>query len=576
MRAIRTARLTITVYLCLVSLVSNAQQSRLAACPDQGNWSKQNFVVGADTVDITTPLLLTDGRVMVQYRGGLPGGHRWQDWYALTPGTKGCYSLSPADCGGAGLVATWKEMASLTTITSPTVPAYGPNAFASAVLPDGNVIIEGGESNLSLTPSESTGGAYYDAVEDTWTHVPHPSGWMTIGDAPATVLANGTFMLGNACGNDSGVGETALFNEATRPFSWTNTPGQPPEWTAEASFTLLPDHSVVFVGTCWPGHPSSPTCSTLNNDVSFEAYDPSTGLWDGLANTPVQLYSYDSMGGTGANSCTPGGPGFGEQGPAALLPNGQYFATGGYNVQANAMLTSAYDTKTRTWANTPPLPSVMVGGVAHPLGAEDQGAVVLTDGNLLLATAAGFTKGEVSSGPVYYIEWNGNSYCQLDPVPAGTPFQSEMLTLPTGQIFITDISWDPTPNKNYFIYTPKGTTYPGIAPTLTHVSSATLVQGSTYTVRGTQFNGATQSSFFGDDFQNYTNYPLVRITNKATGDVFYAKTHDPNTMGVATGPHKTTTSFDIPMTAELGASTLVVVTNGIPSNSLVVDVKPKK
>jgi len=569
MRLIRTARLTFTVYVCLVSLVSaNAQQpGGLPICSDIGTWSKQTFLSGADKVQIATPLLLTDGRVMVQYRGGLAAGHPWQDWYALTPGTKGCYSLNSADCGGAGLVASWSPLASIFS----TIPAYGPIAFASAVLPDGNVIVEGGESNLATANRiESNGGAYYNAAANTWTNVNPPAGWANIGDAPATVLADGTFMLGNACGNNSGFGQTALFDEASK--TW-NSMAQPPQWTSEASFTLLPNNSVVFVPTCWPGQPAGDTCSTLRSGLNSEAYNPSTGLWDTLGNTTERLYSYDSTGFIGANSCFAGDPYFGEQGPAALLPNGTYFATGGYNVAKNGDLTSVYNTGTERWESSPKLPSVTISGTTIPLSAEDEGAVVLTDGNLLLATFAGRVDYEIASGTVYYLEWNGNSYCQVNNVPAGIPGQSEMLTLPTGQILITDVSWGGTGDNNYFIYTPGGTTYPGIAPTLTSLSATTLVIGSTYTAAGTQFNGATQSSFFGDDFQNATNYPLVRITNNSTHDVFYATTQNPSTMGVATENLVTTTSFTVPVGATVGASTIEVVANGIPSNSLSVTVE---
>jgi hypothetical protein len=63
-----------------------------------------------------------------------------------------------------------------------------------------------------------------------------------------------------------------------------------------------------------------------------------------------------------------------------------------------------------------------------------------------------------------------------------------------------------------------------------------------------------------------TNYPLVRITNTATGNVVYCKTHNHSTMAVATGAEKVFTYFDIPATIGLGASTLEVVANGIPSN----------
>jgi hypothetical protein len=47
--------------------------------------------------------------------------------------------------------------------------------------------------------------------------------------------------------------------------------------------------------------------------------------------------------------------------------------------------------------------------------------------------------------------------------------------------------------------------------------------------------------------------------------VFYARTHDHSTMGVATGHKTVSTNFDVPSGTETGASTLVVIANGIPS-----------
>ena len=77
---------------------------------------------------------------------------------------------------------------------------------------------------------------------------------------------------------------------------------------------------------------------------------------------------------------------------------------------------------------------------------------------------------------------------------------------------------------------------------------------------------------FGDEYQNCTNYPLVRITNTGTGHVFYARTHDHSTMGVATGKAIVSTHFDVPTTIDSGASTLVVVANGIASKPVNVTV----
>ena len=98
------------------------------------------------------------------------------------------------------------------------------------------------------------------------------------------------------------------------------------------------------------------------------------------------------------------------------------------------------------------------------------------------------------------------------------------------------------------------------------------VRGSTYKIYGTQFNGLSQAASFGDEYQTATNYPLVRITNNSTGHVFYAKTHDHSTMAVATGTKVVFTNFDVPAGMETGASSLVVVANGIPSQPVNITV----
>ena len=64
----------------------------------------------------------------------------------------------------------------------------------------------------------------------------------------------------------------------------------------------------------------------------------------------------------------------------------------------------------------------------------------------------------------------------------------------------------------------------------------------------------------------------MRITNNGTGHVFYAKTHNHSTMAVATGAKVVFTNFDVPAGMETGASSLVVVANGIPSPPVSVTV----
>src|SRR5471030_2673970 len=100
-----------------------------------------------------TALLMTDGTIMVQ--------DNESSWYSLAPNKNGNY-----------VQGKWTPKASL--------PAgYGPLYFASAVLADGKLIINGGEYNF-FHGTETNLGAIYDPVADTWTSVSPPTGWAEI------------------------------------------------------------------------------------------------------------------------------------------------------------------------------------------------------------------------------------------------------------------------------------------------------------------------------------------------------------------------------------------------------------
>jgi hypothetical protein len=120
---------------------------------------------------------LTDGTVLVQNQG--PQNNGTNKWWRLKPTAAGSY-----------VNGTWSQAAALPS-------TYAPLYFASALLPDGRVIIEGGEYNHGNLVWTNR-GAIYDPVANTWTMVAHPAGseWARIGDGPSTVLAGGKFMLG--------------------------------------------------------------------------------------------------------------------------------------------------------------------------------------------------------------------------------------------------------------------------------------------------------------------------------------------------------------------------------------------
>jgi hypothetical protein len=131
------------------------------------------------------------------------------------------------------------------------------------------------------------------------------------------------------------------------------------------------------------------------------------------------------------------------------------------------------------------------------------------------------------------------------------------LALPSGQILFADYSTDVE------LYNPSGTSNPAWAPMVTKAPK-TLVRGKSYVIQGLRFAGVSQGAAYGDDYQPYTNYALVRITNNSTGHVFYCKTTKPSSYALqSTAVQKT--HFAVPAGIEAGPSVLEVVTNGIPS-----------
>src|SRR5579859_2028814 len=124
-------------------------------------------------------------------------------------------------------------------------------------------------------------------------------------------------------------------------------------------------------------------------------------------------------------------------------------------------------------------------------------------------------------------------------------YQLFFLVLPTGEVLEADGSQDVE------VYTETGAPDPAWAPTITEAPT-TVARGTTYELKGTQFNGLSQGAAYGDDYQPATNYPLVRITNDQSGHVFYGRTHDHSTMGVATGTTPVSTLFDVTTSTETG------------------------
>ncbi|MBZ5667416.1 MAG: hypothetical protein LAO30_22790 [Acidobacteriia bacterium] len=422
-------------------------------------------------------------------------------------GAQDWWALTP-DITGSYQNGTWAQMKSM-------LGGYSPLYYASAILPDGRLAMLGGEYNFG-TADWTNLGAIYTPKTNSWATLKAPSGWTTVGDAQSVILSNGTMMVANCCTT-----QEALLNAKTK--TWTATGTGKADVNDEEGWTLLPSGKVL-------------TVDANNNNTNSEIYDPATGSWTSAGSTIVQLED----------------PGSHEIGPAVLRPDGTVLATGGTGHNA------VFDSNTLTWSQAPDFPKVS----GKQLDIADGPAALLPDGNVLVMTSPG-----VFQAGVHFFEWDGTSFNAAPATPnspSDTSYYGRMLVLPTGQIMLTDGSNDVE------LYNSTGSPNPSWAPTITKVPK-TLTHGRTSTVHGTQLTGLSQGAAYGDDAQAASNYPLVRITNNATGHVFYARTHGFSS-GVATGTTITLTHFDVPAGIELGASQLEVVTNGIASNPVSVNI----
>ncbi|HEY1962316.1 MAG TPA: hypothetical protein VGG69_07860 [Rhizomicrobium sp.] len=435
---------------------------------------------------------LTDGRVLGQ------SAATERHWNLLKPDSHGNYVN-----GG------WTRAADLPS-------DYGPFAFASAVLADGRVIVQGGEYDFGMF-TLTNHGEVYDPQRNTWTALPPPPGWGYIGDSAAAVLPDGRYVVAEKLDK-----RMAALDPVSMTWTALATAGKN-DFNSEEGLTLLPDGSLLTVD--------------VKNAPHTERYMVQAGIWSEAGSTPVSLKAPPECCG-----CARYGGGCyyppGETGPAILRPDGTVFATGGLPQGETVAHTAIYSPSQNTWKAGPDFPDGDDAG--------DNFAVLLPNGNVLVQGSSG-----------YPYEFDGTNLVKQTVCTCG----GSLMLLPTGQVLVGGGAVYASPGVVPAAWRPHITSFP-----------ATVHRGSSYTISGWQFNGRSQANAFGDELMTATNYPLVRIINNATKHVFYARTHDHSTMGVATGKAIVSTHFDVPASAETGASTLVVVANGIRSPEVSVTV----
>lgn len=486
------------------SVQSATDQSARA---EGGTWTplvnQPDFFNGAGN-----PILLTDGTVLVQDAG-------FNDWYRLTPDQNGSY-----------VDGTWTQIANA---------PYDPLYHSTAVLPDGRMVIEGGEYLCTPTgcnPTWTNLGAIYDPVANAWTSIAPPAGWTTIGDAQSIVLADGTYMQANCCSEQS-----ALLDPNT--LTWTPTGAGKFDPNDEEGWTLLPGNKVLTVDAYVPIAPFP----YIPNGTNSELYTPWAGTWSSAGSTIVQLWDSAAACGGETNASF-------ELGPGVLRPDGTVFYTGANSCGAGN--TAIYDSRRGKW----------YAGPAFPGGNDiaDGPAALEPNGKVLMMASPG-----IFGTPSTFFEWDGHDLASVPGTPNApndSSFYGNMLVLPTGQILLTDFSND------IEIYTPVGKPKPKWEPIVVF-TPLVLAPGYSFELAGIRLSGMSQGAAYGDDVQGSTNFPIVRITNLRTGDVFYSRTHDYDSVAVASN-QIAWTSFDVPADQEPGPSQLQVVADGIASRPVAV------
>lgn len=416
--------------------------------------------------------------------------------------------LTP-DSLGSYINGTWSQIA----------PMNGSRLFFSTeMLKDGRVFVAGGEYGTGGRSAE-----VYDPLTDSWTMVPALNQY--IGDANSEILPDGK-VLEAIVGSTYTIDSTIIYDPVTN--TWGKSPfchGTPDE----SSWVKLPDNSILFID-------DGPT-STLTS----ERYIPSQGKWVKDANTVDSIYdAYDY-----------------ESGPFVLLPDGRAFILGATG--HTAFYTPSGTASPGTWTKGPDIPL--------NLSAADAAAAVMVNGKVLCVASP---KPDSILGyfpsPTYYFEFDytTNKYTQIS-APNGSDtaeepcFFTNMLDLPDGNILYSD-EYSPY----YYVYTPGGKPLAAGKPTISNI----VQNKCTYTITGTLFNGLTQGADYGDDWQMFTNYPIIRLRQKTGNKVYYARTFNWNSTAVQTGTMPDTAEFTVPGNVPNGNYWLYVTANGISSDSI--------
>ncbi len=481
----------------------------LAAVSVDANAATWTKVTSLAETYVGTMILMTDGTVLAQSYGDA------KTWMKLTP-----------DASGSYINGTWSLIA-----PELTARLY----FASQVLPDGRLLVVGGEySGASLAENDTNTGEIYNPVSNTWTAIaPYPRTY--VGDEPSVLLAGGKVIVG--CIDCAA---TYIYDPAAN--TWTLSGSKVyNDQSDEEGWAKLSDGSFITYDLF---HSISPGGSYA------ERYTPTTGSWtsispsDGTAAGSIPQLSSVALGY--------------ELGPLLRLQDGRIFAIGA------TQHTALFDPSTSPVPTWTPGPDIIgtVSGSPQVFGADDAPAAVLPNGHVIFAADSGPAAGKPFVKPTQIFDYNPSTNT-IGPVSPALPdanlaaegaYPMRMLMLPNGQVLFSDSS------AQVWAYTGDGAAAPALKPVITGV---TYTGSGVFTLAGTKLNGQSAGAAYGDDAQMDSNYPIVRLTS-STGKVFYAKSTNWSSVNVGdTSPQ--TVNFTLNPAITPGTYSVIVSGAGIQS-----------
>jgi hypothetical protein len=392
--------------------------------------------------------------------------------------------------------------------------------FASAVLPDGRLVVCGGEQSGPGLPNNDTARCEIYDPKELSTEFSAPSGWDKIGDAPSVVLTDGTFMLGR---NPLFVSQAALLDALT--LTWTFVGGDLPY--VEQGYVLLQSGGVLTVST---------------TDQTSKRYEPSLKQFVQDGNLPVML-----------------GDAAEEIGPGITMMDGRviWFGASGHT----CIYTPGPVGQNGNWTQGPDLPTMADG---TQLVCTDTSAILEPNGKVFVVTWWG------TMGIVVFLEYDPgrNQFTVADGAPSTTNREAaKMLLLPNGHGLV----WVADPTNALYDLTFDSGAQASWAPKITSFPS-TAERSHTVTLTGTQLCGLSECQHFGDDNQQAENYPMVRFID-GSGGVTYARAHDVSTRSIA--PEQSgSVLVEVPDSLALGTYSVEAVAMGLPSNRVTVDLVP--